>query len=126
MLSFPFLRRTQKRTRKLSVIAVQRRKGLPFQSRSSSCSMLFIFIFPFLFQVSQMKVKNPEKKVLAIFRRIIEEPGSFALWPRPCASSVLFIGTFYPWMTSTDKKTIHNFFPWMTFLSMDEILSSMD
>ena len=47
---------------------------------------------------------------------------------RPCASSVVFISTFYPWMTSTDKKIIHHFFhgwhfypwikwfyPWMIF-----------
>ena len=45
---------------------------------------------------------------------------------RPCVSSIVFIGTFYPWMTSTDKKIIHHFFPWMTLLSMDKMILSMD
>ena len=29
---------------------------------------------------------------------------------RPCTSSVVFIDTFYPWMTSKDKKIIRHFF----------------
>ena len=34
---------------------------------------------------------------------------------RPCSSSFVFIGTIYPWMTSTDKKIIHHFFHWWHF-----------
>ena len=43
-----------------------------------------------------------------------------SLWLRPCGSSIVFIGTFYPWMTSTDKQRssiifFHrwHFYPWM-------------
>ena len=61
----------------------------------------------------------------------------------PCASSIVFIFTFDPWMTSTDKKVIHHFFhgwhfypwirffhPWMFLMDenfiQDKIFSSMD
>ena len=39
---------------------------------------------------------------------------------------ILFIGIFFPWMTSTDKKIIHHFFPRMTLLSMDKMILSFD
>ena len=41
-------------------------------------------------------------------------------------SSFVFIGTFYPGMTSADKKIIHHFFPRMTLLSIDKMILSMD
>ena len=35
-------------------------------------------------------------------------------WLCSCASSVVFICTFHPWMTSTDRKKYPSFFQWMT------------
>ena len=40
-----------------------------------------------------------------VVKVICKASKAFMQWLRPCASSVVFICAFYPWMTSTDNKS---------------------